>query len=510
MNSKLTITANLLAATLLTGCGGGGGGGGGSTPAPVAYFNVSFVRLQAVEADTNTSCQNFGFSEDLQEKAIGYRATADSETSRFSIVIHNADGSVVNTYSSEQIGASSTSYRFRQSAVPSDGFVSFVVKSELGSYRATTFAKNLLPSSFQLGLRSSLASSTCIASTSTAEVTRSAYINDSDYRNDYYGFNTYNQDLTSIDSHYYVGGFRSEGELDLASLTGKQVFAVRYANSLSDGNRGELGTLQSFKLLSLSDIRTGSSNQILLDDVEDSGRTWTAPTDSNISLSQANMFVYRTGTGALMWQPMSTSASTSAYSYDSSIGDSNYYVNLTGSLNSWSMSHTENVTTPSADHDSSTTITELNLPSASEPVLYNCGSASSAGGQCLTIPDNSVSQDDTIVRIARYFGTDAIHTVYANYGTDVPVMSFDDLNETLQDFLLGAADNAEISLFKADSEQNYDSFKYGHSGAYAIAGLETSTTSYSDPVTLLSSVQQQEAYQDELKYQPNTWLSASF
>lgn len=510
MNSKLTLTANLIAATLLTGCGGGGGGGGStSSPAP-ATFNVNFVRLHNVESDTNNSCQTFGYNADRSEKTIGYRATADSETSRFSIVIHDADGSVVDTYSSDQIGASSTSYRFRQSAVPNDGYVSFVVRSELGSYRTTTFAKNLLPSSFQLGLRSSLASSSCISSNSTTELTRSAYINDGSSRNDYYGFNTYNQNLADIDNHYSVGGFLPEGELDLTSLSGKQVFAVRYANSLSDGSRGDLGALQSFKLLSLNNVQTGADNQIELDDVDDSSRTWTAPSDSTISLSQANMFIYRNGTGALLWQPMSVSEDTSPYSYDSSIGDSNYYVNLTGSLGSWSMSHTENVTTPSADHNSSATLTALNLPSASEPVLYNCGSTSNAGGLCLTTPDNGYAQDNTIVRISRYFGTDAIHTVYANYGTDVPVMSFDEANDSLQDFLLNTADNSEVSLFKADSEQSFENFTYSHNGAYAIAELTTADANYSDPVTLLSSVQQQDAYQDELKYQPNTWLSASF
>ncbi|WP_238820395.1 hypothetical protein [Vibrio furnissii] len=63
---------------------------------------------------------------------------------------------------------------------------------------------------------------------------------------------------------------------------------------------------------------------------------------------------------------------------------------------------------------------------------------------------------------------------------------------------------------KADSSDSYDAFIYGHLNAYAITSSSINSTSYADRLVLLSSVQQQDAYDDMLRYQPNTWYKASF
>ncbi len=174
------IKPTLLASTValvLTGCGGGGGGGGSST-ASVSYFKANFVYLDSVDVDTKTACRVYDYGypdaddEDVDNvnipttKVIGYAANPNSG---YSIVIHNADGSVVSKYSRSDWGSSATSYRFKQSEVPTNGYVSFLSRISLGSgkysYQVSTYAKNLLPdtvSVFAGGSYGSAASTSCI------------------------------------------------------------------------------------------------------------------------------------------------------------------------------------------------------------------------------------------------------------------------------------------------------------------------------------------------------------
>lgn len=504
MNSKLTITANLLAATLLTGCGGGGGGGGGSTPAPVAYFNVSFVRLQAVDADTNTSCQNFGFSEDQNYKTIGYTTTSDTDegTYRLSIVIHNADGSIAHKFTSEDWGTNSTSYRFRQSLVPNDGYVSFIRKLvNVNSFDVTTFTKELLPSSSNLAVRTTNLGGTCIRSNAVQETSYKSNLTNGDSGSQYYyGFNTYNQDLSDLTNYYEPYGYNPDG-IQVSSLPNKQVLAVRYVNT-----GGSFDSLQAFKILNTSDLNPGLSTPILLNDVTYQDLPWTSPTDVD-TLSEANMYIYQQGTGALLWQPLS--ANDESYSYSSQISDNNYFVNMAGTSNGWSFEHTEAMTTPDISHDSSTSMSDVNLPASEALSIESC--STSDLGTCLVTSSDSTAHDDTIQRLlvtVSSGGNSATQVIYSAYNTSVPVMSFDDSIDGL--WSGNTAAKYEISLLQTDADDLEEAFTFGHLNAYPLTSGGINSVNFADRLPLLSSVQQQEAYQDELKYQPNTWLSASF
>ncbi len=511
MNAKLTITANLLAATLLTGCGGGGGGGGGSSSPAPATFNVNFVRLANSATTANSTCQIF--AETADRKTIGYSAPpADTSGQAFSVVIHNADGSVVTTITD----ISSSSYRFRQSSVPNGGFVSFVMRSETGSYRATTFAKDLLPVNLQLGVRSSAVSTNCIGSTAVAENTYNAYIEDTSAQVDYYGFNHYNQDLSNLDSYYNVGGFIAGG-LEFSSINNKRVLIAQYSNGGNNGTRGELGALQAFTLVSLSQVSEDANVPNTLNNgggTAPTPLTWTAPQDADLTLSSANMFIHEGTTGALLWQPLSATNATSPFSYASSIGDNNYYVTMEGQYKGWALEGSEQLSAPMYDVSSPLATT---LPSALgnvtsfTPDVISCSLADS--GSCFTVADTGQTDySDTIVRVYhRINNTNAQYTLYAHYNTDLPVMSFDGDNESLQDYLSsGNITDSELSLFTADADESFDSFIYGHNGADDIARIATATSSFGDAITPLSSTQQHTEYRDKLKYQPHTWLSASF
>lgn len=507
MNSKLTITANLLAATLLTGCGGGGGGGGGSTPAPVAYFNVDFIKLYAMSNSTTTSCQIFGYddAESPNSKVIGYAATSDSDEYSFSIVIHNADGSVAHTFTSANWGASSTNYRFRQSLVPSDGYVSFIRKSSsaVDTYEVSTFSKDLLPTSFDLAVRrTNVSGGTCIRSNITSSTDETSYItNASGAQRYYYGFNTYNQDLSDLTGYYDEFGTDSGG-LSFSTLANKQVLAVRYGNS-SD----TINYLQAFKILSLSELNSYTfGSPIVLDDVTIPNLDWIAPTDVD-TLSEANMYIYQQGTGALLWQPLS--ANDESYSYSSQISDNNYFVNMAGTSNDWSFEHTEAMTTPDISHDSSTSMSSVNLPASEALSIESC--STSDLGTCLVTSSDSTAHDDTIQRLlvtVSSGGNSATQVIYSAYNTSVPVMSFDDSIDGL--WSGNTAAKYEISLLQTDADDLEEAFTFGHLNAYPLTSGGINGVNFADRLPLLSSVQQQEAYQDELKYQPNTWLSASF
>ncbi len=512
MNFKLTTTS-LAMTMLLTACGGGGGGGGSSSSStPVKYFSVDFVKLFSTSYGSATKCQTFGYddNETPTNKVIGYAATADSDEYSFAIVIHNADGSIVKTMTAADWGSSKTSYKFKQSSVPSDGYVSFIRKSSsaVDSYEVTTFSKSLLPTSFDLAVRRTTTSgSSCIASTETSTKDKESYISNASSGYYFYGFNTYNQDLSDLTNDYAEYGLNADG-IAFSSLSNKSVMAVRYGDG-SGGSRTAIGSLEAYKILTLSQVDSYSiSNPIVLTELNSSetNLTWTAPTDTT-SVTDANIYIYQSGTGALLWQPLSSS--DGVYSYSSDIDDDNYFLNMSGEFDSWAFSHTESLDSPSGAHDSSTSMSSVGLPSPETVSIVGC--SSSALGTCLDTTSDTTAHADTIQRllITVTNGTNsATQVIYSDYNTSVPTMTFDD---TIDDLWSAAtASTYEISLLKADSSDSYDAFIYGHLNAYAITSSSINSTSYADRLVLLSSVQQQDAYDDMLRYQPNTWYKASF
>ncbi|XAW90250.1 hypothetical protein ABDK09_12415 [Vibrio sp. CDRSL-10 TSBA] len=505
MNSKLTITANLLAATLLTGCGGGGGGGSSSSSS-VSYFKVDFIKLYAMDYDTTSSCQIFGYDDanEPTKKVVGYAATSDSDEYSVSVVIHNADGSIVSTATSSDWGASGTSYRFRQSSVPSDGYVSFIRKfsDNQDSYQVTTFAKDLLPSSFDLAVRrTTSAGSSCVKSNTTTSKEVTSYItNESTTSQYYYGFNTYNQDLSDLTSDYAELGTNTGG-ITFTTLNGKKVMAVRYGN-----NSDTIGRLQAYKILSLSAADSYDfNNPIVLDDVTYNDLSWTEP--SVDSLTAANMFIYQQGTGALLWQPLSDG--NGDYSYSADINDDNYFINMAGTNGNWTFEHTELMETPSVGQDSSSSISSVDLPAAQSLSIDSCSSAEL--GTCLVTNDDSSERSDTLQRLLVTVSSSdvsATQVIYSAYKATVPVMTF---NDTIDNLWSGAtASTYEISLLQSDESELQEAFTFGHLNAYPLTDSTFNEVDFADRLPLLSSVQQQEEYQDTLKYLPHTWLKAVY
>ena len=520
------IKPTLLASTLafaLAGCGGGEGGGGGSTPS-VPYFKANFVYLESVDVDTKTACRVYDYGYDSTSdtpeipttKVIGYTANPNSG---YSIVIHNADGSVVSKYSRSDWGSSATSYRFKQSEVPTNGYVSFLSRISLGSgkysYQVSTYAKNLLPdtvSVFAGGSYGSPASTNCITGSNTTYKEYSGYIYQaqSSSNDRYFGFNTYQQSLEQLSSpgDYYSTLGVISGGISFYAPTNKRVLGVSYSRSGTD-----ITGIEEYAFLPLSALGT-SDEPVELTAVDNNAVPWYIPTD-DATLSSANIHVYTSNTGAVLWQPLTTDED-GTFGYTSDI--SNYYLTLAGSYldtssNAWTFQYVDEISAPSSQVDSATTISDLNLPSVPTVAVGSCSVADS--GSCFAVDLDSSSFDDAVQRLKIYNTDDSMGTVnqviYADYSAEVPVMSFDvdgDSDANIDDILTsGSGFSSELSLLSQDASALDTAFLYNQQDLVEL--VETNINEFNDSLPLIETFTNYSAQQNLFKYTPHILLQAS-
>lgn len=516
MNNHFSLTLLAIASALsLSGCNSADTGSG-SSGSSTKYYSVSFVELADVSysSSTTSSCKVYGYIYDDTDtttvtepdyKVIGYPARPNSG---FSIVIHNADGSIEDSYTSSDWGSSATSYKFKQSLVPDDGYVSFVRKSTVGgdSFDITTIAKSLLPTSMAV-YSSGTATSTCISGSTVKTTSETSYITNASASSQYfYGFNTYAQDISDLTNYYSEYGTDSSG-ITFNAPSGKSVMAVRYSND-SDGD--EIGELEGYKILTLSQLEKYTfSDPVELDDVEVSGLTWTAPTDTT-SISAANMYIYHKGTGALLWQPLSTSDTTSTYAYTSDIDDSNYRININGVYDDWTFEYTQKMSDPGTEEDSSTALSDLSMPTATEPAIDSC--STSEIGSCLSISSDSTDFDNMVQRIEISLSSGnnrVVQTIYSDYNALQPIMEFDD--SSVDDiWSTSNMSAAEVSVVQSTDDDIFTAFLYGNQSVQAVVENTTNSEDYADNLPLLTSYDNAQSYIDLRLYQPHVWFEATY
>ncbi len=509
------IKPTLLASTLalaLAGCGGGEGGGGGSTPS-VPYFKANFVYLESVDVDTKTACRVYDYGYDSTSdtpeipttKVIGYTA---SPLSGYSIVIHNSDGAVVSTYTKSDWGTAN-SYRFKQSEVPTGGYVSFVVRlpqlDGTYSYQISTYSKSLLPDSFSMfsgGAYSagnySTPSSNCITGGNTTYKTYSGNVLPSNTTG-YYGFNFYQQSLDDL-TNYYNEYYAITGGIEFYAPTDKNILGVAY-----NSNDSEIGNLTGYKFLSLSEISSSEISE--LTDV-DGTLDWILPDTSTVTLSQANIHVYKSATGAVLWQPLTTSVD-GTYGYATAVGDSNYYLNLEGTYGDWSFSYADMMSNPGIEEDATSTISDV---VTSDSVTLNIASCSlSAYGSCIDIATDTPDFNQAVQRVEISNKPDSgsvNQVIYSDYSDQVPIFSFDGDNEEVSSILVsGSTQNIYLSLLAQNNSTLNDSFLYNHQDLNNR--LKPSVSPFEDAIPMLSSFKDHSAQQNLLKYTPHILLQAS-
>nr|MBJ6922932.1 hypothetical protein [Vibrio cholerae] len=123
-------------------------------------FNVSFLDLDNIAINTQTNCQIFGYNEDQTKKIVAYRSAPENN---YQIVVHDEHGNFVRRYSNstETNGLSST-FRFRQSDVPQNGYVSFVYSEGRDNF-VSTYSKDFIPESFSIYAKNKNNNSNCLS-----------------------------------------------------------------------------------------------------------------------------------------------------------------------------------------------------------------------------------------------------------------------------------------------------------------------------------------------------------
>ena len=491
---KPTLLASGIA-LLVAGCGGEDGGGSSAPTTP--YYKVSFVNL-ASSSSSDSSCLIYDYDDvnNPTSKVIGYAARPDSG---YSIVIHNQDGSVASTYTSADWGTA-TSYRFKQSDVPTNGYVSFVSRvysASRYSYEIVSYAKSVLPSSFSVYSGGSNAGG-CITGKNTTIKERTGYISQPDSGDYYFGFNTIIQDLDDVTANYAQLGLNNAAGISFYAPSNRSVIAIQYSRSGSD-----IGNVLAYKLTDLSSIGTLSS-AVELNDVDYDDATWSIPTDGT-TLTSANIHIYNTKSGAVLWQPLETT-SDNTYSYAAALGSSNYYLNLEGSYKDWDIAYVASMTSASSGVDMTSTISGLDIPAQQDVEIASCSSA--ASGSCYVVNSSSSAHNDITMRLQAYNNVSSIgnvsQVIYSGYQTQVPVLSFED---TVDDIWAGSELTYELSLLKKSGTVLDKPFLYNQQDLTALLDNEAST--FSDPLPMLQSYASRLSNQNLFKYTPHILLQAS-
>ncbi|MGT0150652.1 hypothetical protein ACT691_19345 [Vibrio metschnikovii] len=313
------IITSAIALTLF-GCGGGESSNSGNPTPPVKYFNVSFLDLDNIDINTQTSCQIFGYNEDKTKKVVAYRSNPENS---YQIVVHDEHGNFVRRYSNstETNGLSST-FRFRQSDVPQNGYVSFVYSEGRDNF-VSTFSKDFIPEIFSIYAKNKNNNSNCLPISSgnnnpqTSDYKSFIHIPDED-KLFFFSLNHFNQ--LSFEPTNKLGR-----NVSVNSRTGRPLLLTAYERT----NQDVIKNLFGFKFRATNAL--GSLGQeIDLEIIDQRDTPWTVPSD--VELSSAELFVdgkQFNAPYAYLWQSLNTS-SEDKYSYSNSINVDNYYLKLKG------------------------------------------------------------------------------------------------------------------------------------------------------------------------------------
>ncbi|MFA0891628.1 hypothetical protein [Vibrio cholerae] len=499
---KPTISS-VIALTLL-GCGGGESGNSGNTTPPVKYFNVSFLDLDNIAINTQTNCQIFGYNEDQTKKIVAYRSAPENN---YQIVVHDEHGNFVRRYSNstETNGLSST-FRFRQSDVPQNGYVSFVYSEGRDNF-VSTYSKDFITESFSIYAKNKNNNSNCLSIGSgnnsnpqTSDYKSFIHIPDEN-KLFFFSLNHFNQ--LSFEPTNKLGR-----DVSVNSRRGRPLLLTAYERT----NQDVIQNLFSFKFRATNAL--GSLGQeIDLDIIDQRDTPWTVPSD--VELSSAQLFVdgkQFNAPYAYLWQSLNTS-SEDKYSYSNLINVDNYYLKLKGKEISppsspyWKFQHVSRGTSSITSHLSAENILD-GFPNPEPPTLGICNDHNNT--QCIKIT-HTQKTDNTILRllidseltVPSGLPIFIKQTIYSPYHNELPVMKFD---SPILDQELKEIKDFSVSWIKTPSSSITETFLYQYQDLYKrTLGSELIDPSI-DNIPLLKNISAQQDQQDLLKRQPYTWV----
>lgn len=468
-------TSVLALPLLLLGCGGGESGGG-SSPQPVAKYTLNFYALENVAQSAVSNCAIYG--QDDADNPTEYTVARKATGQNLNVYVHNEDGSLKQSYNSTNW--SNGSFTFNQSVVPSDGYLSIVATNTAAGftgYDILTIEKSLIPSSFNLNAKGQTSTSACITSTSQSSPQDfTGHIsNDGDSQDGWFAFHSAQEEVSGAQN----------SPIEFSSISKKDVLAARYCRETPTPTTCSAGELLKFKFVTTANLGT-AANPIELIDVDDSSLVWTPDTSAETTIDQANLNVYRSGTGAILWQALNT-ASASSYSYANSL-DALYYLNVSGNHTSWDFEYTKQPQNVSVEIDESSTLADSNIPAvitASPPTLVGCAgyTMDCVEGYDAT-PPASLDLQRTLVQST--LGNISIRqSIYATAKQYQPLMSFDNGIDTNWNSSL---DKVEVSLVESATNSDVENaLLTSNFDAYAIANNTYLSKNYADSIGVLEN-----------------------
>ncbi|WP_282177094.1 hypothetical protein [Vibrio nereis] len=468
------------------GCGGGGESSSSPTKPSPPKYTVNFVAMENIRANDVGNCAIYGQDSDLEPSQ--YTVASAAKGKRMSLFIHAADGSVEKSFNEVEDWSNGT-FRFNQSDVPNDGYISLVVKdsfNELVGYDVLTLEKALIPSTFSVNSKSEDSLQSCIkANKSVSPSTYTGYIDDDGIAQDgLFAFYSTTEEVT-LNSSYAIS---------FDSIPNKEVLAARICHP--EAKSCSPGEIVSYKLTSTSNIGTASS-RLTLTAVDNPSLPWVPNADA--TLTSAELSVYRPGTGALKWQDLSLSEQ-GAYSYVAEL-EAFYYLNVAGGHLGWDFSYATNPDNSASSIDESMRLTDLEIPSPSGLASNLTGCSTSDVGQCIQGYDTEAPSelDYQRTKLALTSGTSSIHqTIYASSKKLQPLMRFEN---NIDDIWGGELKTVEVSLLASNNDREVkEAFVSGFFDAYSVTKGDYSGTPYTDSVAIVKTSLERENAENALSY----------
>lgn len=472
------------------GCGGGGESSSSPTKPSPPKYTVNFVAMDNISVNDVGNYAIYGQDSDVEPSQ--YTVASAAKGKRMSLFIHAADGSVKKSFNEVEDWSNGT-FRFNQSDVPSDGYISLVVKdsfNELVGYDVLTLEKALIPSTFSVNSKSEDSLQSRIkANKALSPSTYTGFIDiDSDAQDGLFAFYSTTEEVTS-----------PSYAISFDSISNKEVLAARICRS--GATTCSPGEIVSYKLTSTSNVGTASS-PLTLTAVDNPSLPWVPNADA--TLTSAELSVYRPGTGALKWQDLSLSEQ-GAYSYVAEL-EAFYYLNVAGHHLGWDFSYATNPDNSASNIDESMRLTDLEVPSPSGLASNLTGCSTSSVGQCIQGYDTEAPSelDYQRTKLALTSGTSSIHqTIYASSKKLQPLMRFDNNSDINIDAMWGGGElkTVEVSLLASNNDREVkEAFVSGFFDAYSVTKGDYSDTPYTDSVAIVKTSLERENADNALSY----------
>lgn len=263
----------------LTACGGASGGSSGGSGSTPATYKIDFVALKELPAGQENGCAVYGHNATKTKSYIAQKA----QGSNIKLHIHDSDG---NWKGSTQ--PNSGTINIQQNRVNSDGYISIVATTRGGMYDVLTLEKPFIPATFTVNTFDNWDDRVSCLKEQVIEA--SSYIGNIDDGGDGNGYFVFRSTVDQVETF-------TPNDIRYSSLANKQVLAARlYREESSDEDK----SLIEYAFVPAKN----STDRVILTQVDNPSTPWYTLDSTDTTLNSAKLSVYRSGTGAILWQDL--------------------------------------------------------------------------------------------------------------------------------------------------------------------------------------------------------------